>query len=317
MRSWAIPAAAIVAVEYLVALLIGASVGFHYSLPFQSYFIAGTSVATVGFFVTVLQRFLRRDFTQPYPVGFMIGVILVGLQMAVLSWLKIMLPLSVGFWADPLLTNLDAAIFRTDPWLLLRWLDPAASLIDRAYMTWAPAKFAVLLVLLCLPESSRKSQALLAYFALCGTVMLGQYLLPSAGPVFYHHLGLGDRFADMPVRPWVARSAGYLWAGYLEAGGGVGTGISAMPSLHVAVALWLALVGRSYLPKLQVVGWAYFGVILVGSVYLGWHYALDGIVAVVITLAAWAIAGKRANVETRSHGDIRGMPVLSRVRVRS
>ena len=60
-----------------------------------------------------------------------------------------------------------------------------------------------------------------------------------------------------------------------------------MPSLHVAVALWLALVIRSYLPRLQFIGWAYFAVILVGSVYLGWHYALDGIVAVMITLACW------------------------------
>ena len=36
---------------------------------------------------------------------------------------------------------------------------------------------------------------------------------------------------------------------------------------------------------------AYAGVILLGSVHLGWHYAVDGYAAIGIALACWWIAG--------------------------
>ncbi len=65
-----------------------------------------------------------------------------------------------------------------------------------------------------------------------------------------------------------------------------------MPSIHVAIALWIAFVVRSYLPRLKVVAFAWFALILVGSVLLGWHYAVDGVVACVISLLAWMFTGR-------------------------
>jgi PAP2 superfamily len=38
----------------------------------------------------------------------------------------------------------------------------------------------------------------------------------------------------------------------------------------------------------------YFALILVGSVLLGWHYAVDGIAAIAITLISWRIASSVA-----------------------
>ena len=64
-----------------------------------------------------------------------------------------------------------------------------------------------------------------------------------------------------------------------------------MPSLHVAVALWVALVVRACFPKLSAVGFTYFGLIFIGSFHLGWHYAVDAVAAVMIGVAAWLIAG--------------------------
>jgi len=82
-----------------------------------------------------------------------------------------------------------------------------------------------------------------------------------------------------------------------------------MPSLHVAAALWLALVWRSYQRHLGILGFAYFAVIAVGSVLLGWHYAVDAIAAVLITSAVWALArrisaGQLAVVRRRLHTGI-------------
>jgi len=303
MKSWAVPAAIIVAVEYLVALLIGASVGFHYRIPFDAYAIAGATVGSIGVVLFILfklatyaaqkeERPSRRLLSElPMALPFLVGVVLFSTDFGALTWMKIMLPIATPFWADPLLANLDHAIFGTDPWrithALFGW---AAPMIDRAYVTWAPIQLATVIVLLAMPESRTKTKALIAYFLTLACATLGQYALSSAGPVFYAQLGFGDRFAALPVESWVAKTSAYLWSDYLRAGGDIGTGISAMPSLHVAIALWIALVVRAYLPRLAFVGFIYFALILIGSVLLGWHYAVDGLVAIAIVALAWRIA---------------------------
>ena len=303
MKSWVVPAIVVVILEYAFALTIGAHVGFRYTIPFAAYVILGLAFAGAGVTAAVLLKLAlyasqretapaRRLLAElPALLPFVAGVLLAALQIAVLTWTKVMLPIASPFWADALLANADHALFRTDPWgLAWRLFGWAAPLIDRAYVTWAPIKFATLLFVLCMPESSTKSRALLSYFAMMGTVAVSQYFLSSAGPIFYSQLGLGARFDAMPVEPWVQTTRAYLWQDYLKAGGSIGGGISAMPSLHVAAALWLALVWRSYQQHLGILGFAYFAVIAVGSVLLGWHYAVDAVAAVLITSAVWALA---------------------------
>lgn len=298
MRHWAVQAAVIVAIEYLAALLIGVRVGFHYTIPFRGFATIGFAIAFVGCFVAFIVRLARLFFAgEPRPIrrlrgeahhlsGFVVGCLLVTAQMAVLCWLKVMMPLTAGFWADPILANIDRAMFGIDPWRVTHMLGDLPFL-DRLYLTWAPAKLATITVLVCLPESLRKSRALVAYFATWATGALGQYILPAAGPVFWQHLGIGDRFSSLPREPWVNVAAQYLWSDYLKGGGHIGTGISAMPSMHVALAAWVALVIQSYAPRLRYVAWAWVAAIFFASVHLGWHYAIDGIVAVAIALLAW------------------------------
>jgi hypothetical protein len=308
MKSWAIPAAAIVAVEYLTALLIGMKVGFHYSIPFFTYFVIGLTIAGSGialWIVLLLGIYARQGEPQPARrllaeggprfLAFLCGVVLVTLEMAALMWLKVMLPILRPFWADPFLADLDTLIFGTDPWRLTQtYLGWAGPMLDRMYVTWAPAKFATLIFVLLQREDKRKAQAVVAYFLMVSTGAIGQYSLSSGGPIFYERLGFGPRFGELHFLPWVVATSNYLWTDYLNAGGNIGGGISAMPSLHVAVALWIALVVRAFAPKVQAIGWLYFASIFIGSVYLGWHYAADSIVAVVIALFAWAVSGAGA-----------------------
>lgn len=303
MRGWAIPAAMIVAVEYVAALLIGQSVGFRYSIPADAFLIIGLTIGGVGVIVGIcakMVRYVRQN--EPNPsrrlvselpdfAPFVVGTTLVALQIAVLNWTKVMLPMAAGFWADEPLANFDQMLFTVDPWIisheLFGW---ASAALDRGYATWAPLKFATLLVVLALPESKQKTQALPSYFLIMFTGAIGQYAMPSAGPLFYDRIGLGARFASIPLEPWVVAASDYLWVDHLKAGGNVGGGISAMPSMHVAIAVWIALVVRAYVPRVQVLGWLYASMVLIGSVHLGWHYAADGIVSVVIALSAWALA---------------------------
>lgn len=303
MKSWVVPAAVVVTLEYAFALIIGAHVGFRYTIPFKAYFILGLAFAGIGVTAAVVSKLMlyasqretspaRRLLAEiPALLPFVCGVLLAALQIAVLTWTKVMLPIASPFWADGLLANADHALFRVDPWALAWQLFGwAAPLVDRAYVTWAPLKFITLLFVFCMPESARKSRALVSYFLMMGTVAVSQFLLSSAGPVFYAQLGLGSRFQHMPIEPWVQTAKTYLWQDYLKSGGSIGGGISAMPSLHVAAALWMAFVWRSYQRHVGILAFAYFIVIAVGSVLLGWHYAVDAIAAVLITGTVWALA---------------------------
>ena len=42
--------------------------------------------------------------------------------------------------------------------------------------------------------------------------------------------------------------------------------------------------------RLAPLGWAYFGLVWIGSVLLGWHWFFDGFVGAAGMLALWAIA---------------------------
>ena len=311
MTRWAVPAAIIIAIEYLFAFAIGERVGFRYQLPFATYMILGLAFAGIGVALIIVVKLAlyasqgeqapsRRLFGElPYLASFVVGVLLSALQIAVLTWTKVMLPIASPFWADPLLANVDHVLFRSDPWqiahALFGWAEP---LFDRAYVTWAPIKFATYLALILMPASQAKSRAMIAYFLMMATVAISQYLLSSGGPVFYHQHGFGHRFDAMPVEPWVLTARTYLWHDYLVRGGDIGGGISAMPSLHVAASLWIALVWRSYHRVAGYFGFAFFSAIAVGSVLLGWHYAADGLAAILITSGAWFIApGIQARVE--------------------
>lgn len=64
-------------------------------------------------------------------------------------------------------------------------------------------------------------------------------------------------------------------------------GISAMPSLHVATAVLFALTAWRIHWVLGVLFWFYALVIQMGSVHLGWHYAVDGYVGATVALVIW------------------------------
>ncbi|WP_348626143.1 phosphatase PAP2 family protein [Mesorhizobium sp. LNJC403B00] len=81
-----------------------------------------------------------------------------------------------------------------------------------------------------------------------------------------------------------------VWSGYIGATPG-SLGISAFPSMHVAMAVLFALYAtrRSRLAGLLM--WAFAAIIMVGSVVLGWHYAVDGYASVLISIAIWKACG--------------------------
>lgn len=203
---------------------------------------------------------------------------LAGLNMTTFMWVKPLLNYLVPFWADPLLADMDRALFLGhDPWVLLTWLNstPAAIFYHRG---WFALMIMTLLAVLAAPRSPERSALMLTYFVLWSVVgPLVHTLLPAAGPVFYAQLGYGDRFAELRGVAETRELANYLWTIYSGRGFGPGSGISAMPSLHIATSAWMLIAvhvcARRWIVPVGIAGFLIFLL----SISLGWHYAVDGI----------------------------------------
>lgn len=120
----------------------------------------------------------------------------------------------------------------------------------------------------------------------------------SAGPCYYGFLDLGDNpYAGLMERlndisetysPILALNVqNLLWEEYQSNTSYMTGGITAFPSMHVASSLLIALVAFSIN---RILGWVmivFTLLILIGSVHLGWHYAVDGYVSIFLTIIAW------------------------------
>jgi hypothetical protein len=64
-----------------------------------------------------------------------------------------------------------------------------------------------------------------------------------------------------------------------------------MPSLHNAMAVLFACAAYQADRRIGRLFAGYALLIWIGSIHLGWHYAVDGIVAAALTVAIWKLAG--------------------------
>lgn len=126
----------------------------------------------------------------------------------------------------------------------------------------------------------------------------------SAGPCYFERLGLGTDFRPLmdalaaanerfPI--WALPTQDILWSGYTGASTG-SVGISAFPSVHVATAVLIAIYACRQSVALGAALWAFAAVIMVGSVVLGWHYAIDGYAGAILAIAIWKATGLFLNI---------------------
>ena len=288
-QRWVGKAAMLIAVQLCFCSSIALAFGFRQMPPFAKYANISLGLVAIVIAVRVLWN-LRHRPAQPgrylascdwtSEKGFVVAMGLLWLQFVCLTWAKAMLPL-VGLWADVPLANLEATIFGQDAW---RYLPPPARWLDAIYLLWLPT-VGVTYTILYFSKRANRDTALVALFITIGALgTVGQYALPSGGPIFFERLGLGDRFADMVPMFGSHQVAGKLWAAYEGHYIAFATGISAFPSIHVATSAWIALTFRNWL------AYAYLAVIFLGSIVLGWHYALDGIAGIFGAVLCYGLA---------------------------
>lgn len=288
-RDWIVPVVALVSVQYITAAAMGFVSGFIRHAPiFESLMIASPfMVAAILYLIFAARLPLNAAFENRLSSirTVVIGGVLLALQFSLLTWMKMLLPhWSGGFWADPPLARLDYYLFGADPWRHARLLGNE-TIVAAAYAAWLfVVPIALALIILSRP-SRAKAVALISAFGIIALCAFSQFLLPSAGPLFFDLAGWGNRFAGIEGPAASARE--WLWRFHTDGVVKAGIGISAMPSMHVALALWLVLVARPYHWTLVALATGYFVLIFFGSVYLGLHYVTDGIAGAFAALLAW------------------------------
>lgn len=252
----------------------------------------------------------RAMFAPPRVARFVAGTLLLLTALllftTMFSAIKTSLPLGHGFSFDMAQADIDKAIhFGTEPWRLLYAVAEhplVLRLVEANYnVLWFVICYYTLYWICTSPRANgirvRYVLTWMLSWIVVGNLVAGLWL--SAGPVYYG-LVTGDtsRFADQLA--FLATTAGepnsahafqtYLWHLYSSGNAGIGSGISAFPSVHVAVTTLNALFVSEISRRFGLLLWGYVGIIILSSVYLGWHYAIDGYVAVLLVTAVyWAL----------------------------
>ncbi|MGE4313190.1 MAG: phosphatase PAP2 family protein [Pseudobdellovibrionaceae bacterium] len=233
--------------------------------------------------------------------------------IAAFSGFKAMIPLIHPFGWDSEFYLLDQKMhFGHSPWELSHMLVGSAwgsYAINFVYNLWFPIKFLVMYFLaFSLVRPTLRTQFFYTFFlAWMVNGSLLALLFSSAGPCYFDVAGglphgayepLMERLATQSdwlfaetgkLKLYALQTQTMLWDLYQTNGTALGSGISAFPSMHVSVAALILFYG---LERGGMVKWAsilFFVFIAIGSVHLGWHYAIDGYVGFFLTWVIWRL----------------------------
>lgn len=265
-----------------------------YPLVWQIWFV----LTVLGAFLQYLRspRRLRQMLTPQRIMGAVLVIGLVAPFQSTFQSLKRAIP---QFTWDLWLSEVDIFIHGAAPWTWWRPSDRALDHIDALYVAWFLIIVGFVSWVSWTSHRRLRAQALVSaacLWILAGT--LAAWLFASAGPCYYGrvvegqnpYLELADRIANMPL---VANGAQRrLWAWRMDGTYGATSGISAMPSMHVAMAVLVALVVWRRCRSVGALCWLYVGIVQVGSVVLAWHYAIDGYAGAVLVAACWYLGGR-------------------------
>jgi len=127
------------------------------------------------------------------------------------------------------------------------------------------------------------------------------FLLPSLGPV-YADPGI---FSALPSSE-VTHLQGVLMdqrvAFLAHPASATPQAIAAFASLHISMSFTAALAAHllGLGQRLKVALWTWFGVTMIGTIYLGWHYVADNVAGVIMGAMALVLAGLLTGVDLRT-----------------
>ena len=233
------------------------------------------------------------------------------------------------FFADPFLAELDSALhLGIDPWILthritemLNWDNFAVHASILYGPVWVCLAFYLPAIMIFVGEDTRTVNHFVWLYVFSWIVLGNFFALigQSGGPIYYDNITETLRFAELHQslaatkgmeNSWFAIIQPGLWEAYINQDQALGSGISAFPSLHLGMITVTAL----YLAQKHVV-LRVFGICLVASVmfisvWVGYHYAIDGYFSIVviycmhIALKRWSVAPGASGVGFETSCDV-------------
>ncbi|RIY02511.1 hypothetical protein D3218_03835 [Aureimonas flava] len=222
--------------------------------------------------------------------------------MIVFADAKTDIPLMAGgFLWDATFQRLDLALHGgTAPWELLQPIlgyPFVTFVLNLNYSLWFTLMWGMFFFHHSQPGGTAGRTRFLASFVLLWTVggTLLATVFSSVGPCYYGHVVDGAdpylplmeylRQADAQFPLMALDLQEMLWA--VHRAGIEGYGISAMPSLHNAMALLMLLAAWKLHRWVRAAFALHLVMVFLGSIHLGWHYAVDAYLSFALTLAIW------------------------------
>jgi hypothetical protein len=280
---------------------------------FALWYLYHARVRKVPGFQRIAAQRIRNDFLSRERVLLALPILAFWpITASAFSYLKSVIPLMQPFYLDPLLRDWDLALhFGLDPWRILQpllgytWITYA---INFGYALWFFVLQATLVLQAGAAGDRRRRMQFLLTMALAWALIgnLAATWMSSAGPCFYALVvGGPDPYAPlMDYLRGVAASLGewhipftalilqdLLWESYAANGFGLAKGISAAPSMHIASSWIIWRLSWDLGRRARIAGSLFLALIFVGSIHLGWHYAVDGYLAVAFAWALWRMVG--------------------------
>lgn len=249
----------------------------------------------------------------------LLAFLLMSLTLVAFAQLKNLIPEIKPFAWDEAFMQLDRTLhFGTLPHEFLHAVFGGhymISLFTGLYNIWLFMMYFVL-VLACFmrPDSAVRMQYLIAFlftWAIGGNLFATVF--SSAGPVYYATLGLGDAYAGLMQRLHdhaatgaltVVNTQNLLWEMYSRPE--LINAISAFPSMHVGSSVLMAIFAWRVSRLAGYIAWTFALLIMVGSVLLAWHYAVDGYVGALVAGFSWFLAGQIVRTRAEDFAPARG-----------
>jgi hypothetical protein len=325
---WLLPLAGFAVLVFATAQAVGMGQGISAAAVLADYGHKLLIVLPIIFNVVLVAAFVRallkrsksplRDFADGLRARFGSPLLLLGalaplfllpVVIAAYGVLKQLMPLITPFvWDDAFAAADRFLFFGHQPWELTHGLlgSPAATIaIDWAYTLWVAMLFFVIPGVAFFAPRYDRARFLLS-FAIAWILLgvAGAYLGASAGPCYTALIGAGSapEFAPLMERLHdisnnygslgAVQWQGVLWDAHVNRDYGFAMGISAMPSLHNAIAVLYALALARAGRRWKIAGWGFAFLVFFGSVHLGWHYAVDGIISAAAMLGIWWAVGR-------------------------
>lgn len=219
-----------------------------------------------------------------------------------------------GFLWDRSFAHVGRLLFGSSPWLVAHHAFGSvagARVLDLAYRFWLPFMFGLPLASAVFLNDDRLRLRIIATWTLSWILIgtIGGWYFASAGPCFFNtfithdadYANLLHRLADLQQQ---ATRQGYsieslqyqsrLLETYRAHDYAPGGGISAMPSMHVAMASLVAMVAFRIDWRLGIPLAGLAVTVWLSTVFFGWHYFVDGPVGALMMFAIWSVAKRVA-----------------------